>query len=128
MTRVKIKGTGIRAKSNPDKEPDFFSGKLSWVGCGAEAKIYSETKTNPSSQSHCSLSVVSNDESQVDMDTDDSEEGKEVDSTKKEEDPLSNETDLPSTPRTVVTPPLSPQTSKDGSDTRMVGWGMVSSF
>jgi len=31
MHRVKVKGTGIRARANPDQEPDFW--KMPWVGC-----------------------------------------------------------------------------------------------
>lgn len=35
IQRIKVKGTGVRARSNPDQEPDFWS--MPWVGTGSSA-------------------------------------------------------------------------------------------
>lgn len=40
MTRVKVKGTGIRARSNPDAEPDFW--RMSWLGPKAPPSLEEE--------------------------------------------------------------------------------------
>lgn len=55
MTRVKVKGTGIRARSNPEQEPDFWS--MPWV----------VTQTTMYAQGAGSSSVISNDESEEDL-------------------------------------------------------------
>lgn len=84
MIRVKVKGTRIRHKSNPDEEPNFWD-SMKWVGseqegsCGSvnTASTSTTTPTTPddvvnqttSLQAALSLSVVSCDESQSDVDT-----------------------------------------------------------
>ena len=36
ISRTRVKGTGVRPKSNPDQEPDFWS--MPWVDEGEKAK------------------------------------------------------------------------------------------
>jgi len=38
ISRIKVKGTGVRARSNPDQEPDFW-GSLPWVMADSESSM-----------------------------------------------------------------------------------------
>jgi len=63
MSRVKVKGTGIRPRSNPLEEPDFWKG-MSWVG------LEGGSTATPPPPEHYSSSVVSRDDSRYnDTDT-----------------------------------------------------------
>jgi len=46
IQRIKVKGTGVRARSNPDQEPDFWN--MSWVSEGEQAAP-SMTMSSPTS-------------------------------------------------------------------------------
>ena len=49
MERVKVKGTGVKARANPDKEPHFWA--MEPVSVPLSSTVKSSTKTNPTSNS-----------------------------------------------------------------------------
>lgn len=57
IQRIKIKGTGVRAKSNPEQEPDFWS--MEWVGtpCSSQNKNNTEDAYEIASDSQPMLSL-----------------------------------------------------------------------
>jgi hypothetical protein len=61
IQRIKVKGTGVRARSNPDEEPDFWS--MPWVeGNGSNHVVDSSSTASTSSTTStdaCSLPVSS---------------------------------------------------------------------
>jgi len=101
LHRAKVKGTVVRARSNPKQEPDFYA--MSWVGCdNADAEndvpcvpLSAAARTRETSSSS---SVVS-----FDGNTDEFEPI-----------PLS----------AIVTPSQSPQQQFDENDIVLSGWGM----
>lgn len=53
MNRVKVKGTGVRSRSNPDAEPNFW--EMSWVGTKGSNNINKEgEEMEDASESSCS--------------------------------------------------------------------------
>jgi len=114
MTRVKVKGTQIRARSNPEAEPDFWRG-MRWVGTSqAPGNCYEFADSlNKSPRPRGSVSVVSQDTdfSEADMETD---VAKDVNS-------------FPIGHHLTRSPPASPlktpETKQQESNVRMSGWG-----
>lgn len=56
MTRVKVKGTGVRGRSNPDQEPNFW--QMKWVGGGGSREAAAEDDASasaPSATASCAL-------------------------------------------------------------------------
>lgn len=56
IQRIKVKGTGVRARSNPEQEPDFWG--MEWVG---------DASSNTPSKISSQASVVSHDEQEVEV-------------------------------------------------------------
>ena len=48
MTRVKVKGTGVRARSNPEQEPDLYA--LPWVGITPGGAVVSTSDADEGSE------------------------------------------------------------------------------
>jgi HSF-type DNA-binding len=68
IQRVKVKGTGVRARSNPDQEPDFWT--MPWVGQDAASTSSAVAKSAQhlnivSGPSSSGASVVSHDDTDV---------------------------------------------------------------
>jgi HSF-type DNA-binding len=58
IKRMKLKGTGVRARSNPDEEPNFWS--MTWVGAdGAQSKAAIPVTAENRSLSHFILPIAS---------------------------------------------------------------------
>lgn len=67
IQRIKVKGTGVRARSNPEQEPDFWT--MEWVSDSAAAAASNETNDmcTPSNMMSSHASVVSHDEQDMDV-------------------------------------------------------------
>jgi len=60
MKRVKVKGTGVRPRSNPDEEPDFWNG-MPWVVAGgncSSCRVDSHDNTTKGNDSLALVGVV----------------------------------------------------------------------
>jgi hypothetical protein len=105
MTRAKVKGTVVRARSNPKQEPDFY--RMSWVGsdnsCGIENYNNKNTAQRPVT-SWSSSSLVSNDDNNSDVDID------------------FHELDLEPIPLSAIVSQSAPTPAE--ADVVLSGWGM----
>jgi len=128
MTRIKVKGTGVRPRSNPDEEPDFWN-NYPWVGSNDDSESMHEQTPPwavPRPSSRGSSSVGSKDSANPDPNLDDMVEDFEP-------IPISVLSQWPRPQqkleqygyrRAITVPPYTLQPlSKDAEDFVLTGWG-----